>query len=110
MSLPHWAITYYTNSRSPRAKKWYRVARVIYIDHKWWELYWHPDITLRGVNRAVLYDTAKARGLFPLPGQFSAPPVQHSANELQWSLAGTGWAIEFMSEGLTHDNDNESGA
>lgn len=29
MTEPAWAIAYHTNSTSPRAKKWYRITRVI---------------------------------------------------------------------------------
>jgi hypothetical protein len=93
-AVPHWAIAYSTNSRSPRAQKWYRVVRVIFVDGKWWELYWNDDVTLRGKNRTELYNTAKAR-MSVMPGVFSNPETPHSANELRWSLTGTHWTRHF---------------
>lgn len=59
MSLePFWAICFHTNSRSPRARKWYRVSRLVRADGGIYELYWHPDASKRGDNLARLRASA----------------------------------------------------
>lgn len=67
-----WGVSYHTNSHSPRAKKWYRVARFAYVDGGWFELYWHP--TLRCENKAEIRAKAKALGVPLEPGTFTAMP------------------------------------
>jgi len=68
---PRWAVAYYTNSHSPRARRWYRISRVVYADHRWFELYWHPDTTLRSNDRVAIRKAAVAAGLQPLAGLFT---------------------------------------
>jgi hypothetical protein len=68
---------------------------MIFVDGKWWELYWHPDASYRGRNRAELYNKAREANLNPLPGVFRDPEGMHTANEMQWSLTGTRWTKTF---------------
>lgn len=96
MCEPQWAIAYSGSKYQERGRKWYRVVRVIFCDGKWWELYWHSDVTLRGDNFKKLYDQAK-QSLSILPGKFTDPKLDkpHHANELVWSLHDTHWSKEF---------------
>ena len=66
-----WAVAYHTNSHSPRARKWYRITRVIYVDSRWFELYWHPAAALRSNDRVSIRKAAQLAGLDPLPGLFT---------------------------------------
>ena len=81
-NVPHWAVSYHTNSSNPRSQKWYRVSRVIKVDGRWFELYWHPDHTLRGNNRAVVRELALAAGIGLLHGTFTQEP----GHGMAWSL------------------------
>lgn len=69
-SAPRWGLAYHTNSRSPRAKRWYYIARFAFVDGSWFELYWHPDLTLRGENGPTLRKAANAQGLDVASGLF----------------------------------------
>jgi hypothetical protein len=51
-NTPHWGIVYHTNSSSPRAKKWYHVARVIKVDGRWFELYWYESEDFEKATRS----------------------------------------------------------
>jgi hypothetical protein len=65
MSDPVWAIAYHANSQGKRAKRWYRITRLIYADDAWFELYWHPDCNLRSGNVAELRWLAPELTLVP---------------------------------------------
>lgn len=65
--LARWAIAY---SHSPRAKKWYRVSRMVYADSGWFELYWHADLNLRSDDQLDLRVKAREHGLDLMPGLF----------------------------------------
>jgi hypothetical protein len=68
-SAPFWALCYHTNSYSPRAKKWYYVARLIVVDGEAFELYWHHDPELRGNNAKELRKRAgETHGLVLIGG------------------------------------------
>jgi hypothetical protein len=84
MCEAQWGIAFHTNSHSPRAKKWYRVTRVIQADGKWFELYWHPDIALRSQSRKKIREAALDAGLDLLHGVFHDPPSPRVGNELQY--------------------------
>ena len=58
-----WAIAYHSNSAAPRAKRWYRVSRMVEVDGAIFELYWHPDPALRGNSLAEIRKLAKQGGL-----------------------------------------------
>lgn len=70
MCEPYWAICFHTNSNSPRALKWYYVARVIEADGKLWELHWHPALHLRSNNRKDIRERALDAGLPLLLGVY----------------------------------------
>jgi len=79
-SEPFWALCYHTNSHSPRAKKWYYIARVIEVDGMLFELYWLPDNRVkRGSNRLEVRAAAAGPGGVALrPGvytQYRGPSV-----------------------------------
>lgn len=82
-SAPRWGISYSTNSYSPRAKKWYRVARLAYIDSGWFELYWHPDHSLRDDNVSALRKRAKQNGLDLAPGLFRSMNQPKRGSEME---------------------------
>lgn len=65
---PFWALAYHTNSHSPRARKWYRVSRLIAADGAVFELYWHPDVLFRGNSREKIRTDAKVYGIELVPG------------------------------------------
>jgi hypothetical protein len=65
-----WVIAYHTNSHSPRARKWYRVSRVVFTEGRCFELYWHPDQDFRGNDRSAIRKAAIAAGLEPMPGVY----------------------------------------
>jgi hypothetical protein len=83
MSNVTWGISYHTNGQSPRAKRWYRVARFAFIDCVWFEVYWHPDYTLRGYNLAELRKRAKQHGTDLYPGLFRTPHLCSRSNEME---------------------------
>jgi hypothetical protein len=69
-ATPQWAITFHTNSLSTRARRWYRVSRVIHVDGLWFELYWHPDHALRTGKLATVRQLARERGIDLVRGVF----------------------------------------
>ncbi len=77
-----WALVYTTNSHSPRAKRWYHVGRVVQDEGKWYEVYWHPNVRLRGGNRAKVKDRALDVGVDLLPGLFTDAPSPRQGSEL----------------------------
>lgn len=105
MCEPQWGIAYHSNSNSPRARKWYRVTRLVYADSKWWELYWHSDSTLRGDSLAKLRAAAKHAGLTLLPDLFAeAPAPRHGPEMVPYKrplfivcMYAPGWARVFLS-------------
>lgn len=82
--LPHWGICYHTNSASPRARKWYYLARVIKVDGQWFELYWHAEH--RSNSRAATRESALNAGLDLLHGTFKPAPLPRQGSTLVWSL------------------------
>jgi hypothetical protein len=70
VAAARWGIAYHSNSRNPRARKWYRVARMVYADGGWFELYWHADVNLRGDNLRVVRALAREKNIDLLPGLF----------------------------------------
>ena len=82
-NIPYWAMIYNTNSNSPRAKRWYHIARVIKVDGKWFELYWLDNETVqRGANRQDMRSAAVAANIDLLSGVFHAASYRRHANEL----------------------------
>jgi hypothetical protein len=67
---PFWAIAFHSDSRAPRAKHWYRVSRMIQADNDVFELYWHPDIGLRGNSLATIRQRARDAGINLAPGVY----------------------------------------
>jgi hypothetical protein len=86
MSEPQWAIAYHSNSTSKRARKWYRVSRLILADSIWFELYWHPEPTLRGDNAAALRKSAQAYGLKLLPGVYRTSTLSRLGSAMERAL------------------------
>ena len=78
-----WALAYHTNSRSPRARRWYRVSRMVYVDGGWFELYWHPDTGLRGDNQVFVRRAANTQGLDVLPGLFRDKQAPRRGGEME---------------------------
>jgi hypothetical protein len=66
MTIPQWAIVYHANGDAS-SKRWYRVSRVIEADGKTFELYWHPQTTLRGKNKQELKNKANILGVDLMP-------------------------------------------
>lgn len=82
---PYWGIVYSTNSNSPRAKRWYHVARVIKVDGMWFEMYWSSAEGTRDDNQKRVRDAAWAAGLKPLDGLFHDYPAPRIGSRLAWS-------------------------
>jgi hypothetical protein len=76
-----WAITFHSNTRSPRSKRWYRVVRLAFVDGLWFELYW-ADQELRGNNLAALRKRAAELHHDLLPGIYCAPQGFRLGNEV----------------------------
>jgi hypothetical protein len=70
VAAARWGIAYHSNSHSPRARKWYRVSRLVFADGGWFELYWHAEPSLRGDNLKALQHKARDYGLDLIPGLF----------------------------------------
>jgi hypothetical protein len=79
----HWAIAYHSNSHSSRAKRWYRISRMVYADGGMFELYWHPDTSLRSGNLAEIRQRAAAQGLTLMPGIFRDKQGPRRGNEME---------------------------
>jgi hypothetical protein len=86
MSEARWALTFHSYSSSVRAKKWYRVTRVAFVDCGWFELYWATTPSICGENKNEVRERANALGYDLLPGLFAAPRNNRRGNEL----------VEFM--------------
>jgi hypothetical protein len=69
-----WAIVYNTNSRSPRAKRWYHVARVVEVDGMLFQVYWHDSLNTRKENLKLVKESARHLGLDLLPGVYCDAP------------------------------------
>lgn len=82
MSKLFWAIAYH-GSRQPRARKWYRVSRMIEADGAVFELYWHPDIALRGNSRAKILTDAKVNGIKLAPGIWRDAPSPRNGHRME---------------------------
>jgi hypothetical protein len=81
----YWAIAYHANSNSPRARKWYYVARVARVDGKWWALGRYDGIS--GNSRADVIKAAIDSGLDLKRGLFEPAPSPRAAGEqVVWSL------------------------
>lgn len=82
----HWGIAYFTNSNSPRARKWYYLARLVKADGKWWELYQisiiHPTCRRLQGARAQAQQWNKPT----LDGTFTRAPSPRSGTQMIWSL------------------------
>jgi hypothetical protein len=87
----HWAVVYSVNSISPRARRWYHIARIANVDGKWFELYWFEfkpaqgwEMTAgtRGSNLAAIRAAASAAGLDLIAGVFHDAPSPHHGSEL----------------------------
>lgn len=84
VAAARWGIAYHSNNHSPRAKKWYRVSRLVYADGDWFELYWHAEINLRGDNIKVIQRKAREYGLSLLPGLFhDKRPPSRGGSEME---------------------------
>jgi hypothetical protein len=81
-----WCIAYHSDSRSSRAKKWYRVSRMVYADGGWFELYWHSDLNLRRNNVLELRRVADAMGLNVWPGVFRDRAHPRRGSEMEHVL------------------------
>ncbi len=81
--VPFWAITYHTYNLNPRAAKWYRVSRLIEADGAIFELYWNPDLTLRGKSIADIRAAAKASGINLAPDIYRATQAPRNGNTME---------------------------
>jgi hypothetical protein len=86
VAAARWAIAYHSDSKNARAKKWYRVSRMVYADGGWFELYWHPDVATRGNNVLELRRLAIGMGLEIWPGVFRDKPMARRGNEMEHVL------------------------
>ncbi len=73
----NWAIV-----RS-KATRWYHVARVVEADGALWEMYWHPDIDLRGPSKAAIRALAGDLGLELLDDVLRTPAGNTTMNRLE---------------------------
>jgi hypothetical protein len=60
---PYWAIAFHSDGSGRGSRRWYRISRIIYADNRCFELYWHPDIKLRGNNLTAVRKAALLSGL-----------------------------------------------
>ena len=66
-----WAII------KPGPSHWYHVSRVVFVDHHWWELYWHDSHGTRGKNKETVREYAKnACALVLLPDVYTKDGAQ----------------------------------
>jgi hypothetical protein len=72
VAAARWGIAFHSYSNNPnvRSRKWYRVSRLVYADGGWFELYWHPDVNLRGDNLKDIQRKARDHSLNLIPGLF----------------------------------------
>ncbi len=84
MNEVKWAIV--TNGRDTlsHCRQWYHVSRVVNVDGKMWELYWHPSLDLRGGNQEKIRKAAKVQGLELFNGVFR-DALPHCGNQLELS-------------------------
>jgi len=79
-----WALAFHSYSPGVRAKRWYRVVRLAFVDGAWFELYWHSP-TISGNNEKELRKIA-AEGwkLTVRKGLFTTPrnPGRFGGNEM----------------------------
>lgn len=66
-----WAVAFHTNSHSPRARKWYRVSRMVIVDGMTFEIYWHQNANLRGDNLATVRKLAHDANVILAPGVYT---------------------------------------
>ncbi len=78
-----WAVAYHTNSHAKRAKRWYRISRIVYADAGFFELYWHPDTSLRGGNVEWLVKIATDQGIALAPGLFHDKQGPRRGSEME---------------------------
>ena len=80
MSEAQWALAYHSHSQ--RGQKWYRVTRLVDVDEKTFELYWHPDATLRGKSIKEIRQKALAAGLALRSGVYHDAPAPRLGSEM----------------------------
>lgn len=79
----HWAICYHTNSTSPRARKWYYLARVVQDQDKWFELYRVNSSFEDASNERETREAVLSTGLYTLlHGLFTAAPSPRTGSEI----------------------------
>ncbi len=74
----HWAIVRYR-----RGGRWYHVSRVCDADGALWEMYWHPDICLRGPTKATIRAYAGDIGIELLDDVLCTPKGNLTMNKLE---------------------------
>jgi hypothetical protein len=75
MCTGQWALAFHANGTSA-SERWYHVARIAYVDGKWWELHWHPDNSLRGDSEEELRKSASLQGITLLDDLFVDAPTR----------------------------------
>ena len=61
----------------PGPTHWYHVARVVFVDGAWWEVYWHESHATRGKSKATVREYAKnACALVLLPDVYTKDGAQ----------------------------------
>jgi len=87
MNEPQWAIAYHTNSRSTRARRWYRVSRLIEADGQWFELYWHEDnAKLASASLPETRKRALASGIKLMAGTWRNAPSPRRGDVMERAL------------------------
>lgn len=81
-SVAHWAVAYTSEGYSPRARKWYRLVRVVKVDGAWFEVYW-ADLP-GGTNLNDFCVQVKIAGYVRMSGLFYAPHGRSRSNELEY--------------------------
>lgn len=80
MCEAHWGIAYHTNSNSPRARKWYYVARLIEADGKWWCIGRHSTVSSN--SRKIMREQGLNAGLALLHGVYADAPSPRNGPEM----------------------------
>jgi hypothetical protein len=62
VAAARWGIAYHSSNSTPRSKRWYRVSRMVYADGGWFELYWHAEVSLRGLFHDMRASTCRRGG------------------------------------------------